>query len=157
MERRAKRLSREKRLELLNDCIISDLSIREYASLRNIGYGTLSGWATREGISLKNEKKKIFPSSKVETSLLNEGAAPENNNNGSFSFIDLTASYTKDASPPSFSSFIADEASQELPCTEDLLTCGLEIRMPSGVMLKVEPVPFSALWPQVVEFVRALS
>jgi hypothetical protein len=113
---------------------------------------------TQEGVSLKNEKKKIFPSPKVKTSLLNEEATPENNNNGSLSFIDLTASYTKDTTPPFLSSFIPDEASQgSPPCTKELLACGLEIRMPSGVMLKVGPVPFSALWPQVVEFVRALA
>jgi hypothetical protein len=33
----------------------------------------------------------------------------------------------------------------------------LEIRLPNGIMLKIDQVPFDTLCPQVVEIVRALA
>jgi len=160
MKRNAK-FTREQRLALLKECVASELTIREYTTLKNIGYSTLTGWATQEGISLVKEKKKIFSNPQPKVSL--EGKRATFNadlkykHSGGFSFIDVTG-YTKDDAS-SFSSPI-----NFYPVDENLSRkkdsprfCGMEIRMPNGVTLKVDNIPFQALWPQVVGFVRALA
>lgn len=159
MKPRSKKFGREERISLLKDCITSNLSILKYAALKNIGYSTIHWWASQQGISLTKEKKKFLSDDSAKTSLadeaLNMATYLKDKGMEDFSFINLT-DHIKDA--PSFlSSSIPHQASRELHYSKDSSPCGLEIRMPSGVMLKIEQVPFSALWPQVVEFVRALA
>ena len=60
MKPRSKRFEREEQIALLKDCIASNLSVREYAVFRNIGYSTMTGWASQQGISLAKEKKKFL-------------------------------------------------------------------------------------------------
>jgi hypothetical protein len=159
MKPRSKKFAREERIALLKDCIASNLSIRKYAALKNIGYSTIHWWASQQGISLAKEQKKFLSDGSVKTSLADEAPNTATNlkNQGmeDFSFINLT-DHIKNG-PPFLSSSIPHKASRELHCSKDSSSCSLEIRMPSGVMLKVDQVPFSALWPQVVEFVRALA
>lgn len=159
MTEKIKKFSSEQRISLLKDCIESKLTIREYAMLKNVGYSTLTGWATQEGISLKKEKKKFISETLAKANLGDEApntnADLKDNGNEGFSFINIT-DHIKNAAPPLLSS-ATPQASQALHCPKDSHPCGLEIRMPNGVMLKVEQVPFGALWPQVVEFVRALA
>ena len=154
-----RRFSREERIALLKDCIASKLSIRKYAALKDIGYSTIHWWASQQGISLVKEQKKFLSDGSVKTSLADEAPNTVTNlkNQGmaDFSFINLTG-HIKEV-PPFLSPSIPQQASREPNCPKDSPPCGLEIRMPSGVMLKVDQVPFSALWPQVVEFVRALA
>lgn len=160
MKPRRQRLTQEQRIALLEDCVTSSLTVREYAALKNVGYSTLNGWAAQAGFSLIS-KKKIFSGHQEQTSLADEtplSSHADFNDKKSqiFSFIDMT-NYTKDAAPPFLSSAIPRPA-QESPCTKDLPpSCGLEIRMPNGVMLKVDQVPFPALWLQITELVRAVA
>lgn len=159
MKARSKKFGREEQIALLKDCIASNLSIREYAVLKNIGYSTINGWASQQGISLAKEKKKLLSDSSAKTSLAD--VVPNTANDikdkemKGFSFITLTDHIKEPA--PFLSSSTPRQASQEPHCPKDSPPCGLEIRMSNGVMLKVGQVPFSALWPQVVEFVRALA
>lgn len=159
MKPRSKRFEREEKIALLKDCIASNLSIREYAVSKNIGYSTINEWASRQGISLAKEKKKRLSDDPSKTSLA--GGSPNTTNNlkdkkmEDFSFITLTDHIKGPV--PFLSSSISHQASQEPHFPKDSPPCGLEIRMPNGVMLKVGQIPFSALWPQVVEFVRALA
>jgi hypothetical protein len=159
MKPRSKRFEREEQIALLKDCIASNLSIREYAVFKNIGFSTINGWASQQGISLTKEKKKLLSDDSAKTNSADEApnTATDLKDKGmeDFSFINLT-DHIKDI-PPFLSSSIPHQTSQELHCPKDSPLCGLEICMPSGVMLKVGQVPFSALWPQVVEFVRALD
>lgn len=159
MKPRSKKFGREERIALLKDCIASKLSIRKYAALKNIGYSTIHWWASQQGISLTKEQKKFLSDGSAKTSLADEEPNTATNLNNQemedFSFINLT-DHIKN-SPPFLSSSIPQQASREPHCPKDSPPCGLEIRMPSGVTLKVDQVPFSALWPQVVEFVRALA
>ncbi len=159
MKPRSKKFGREERITLLKDCIASNLSIREYAILKNIGYSTINGWASQQGISLTKEKKKLLCDDPSKLNLTDEAPnmASDLKDKGmeDFSFINLT-DHIKDV-PTFLSSSTPHQAPQELHCPKDAPLCGLEIRMPSGVMLKVDQVPFSAVWPQVVEFVRALA
>jgi hypothetical protein len=159
MKLRSKKFGQEERIALLNDCIESNLSIRNYASLKNIGYSTIHWWASQQGISLTKERKKLLFNDSAKTSLVDEVSNTstdlQTKRMEDFSFINLT-DHIKDA-PAFLSSPLPHQAPQELHCPKDALLCGLEIRMPSGVMLKVEQVPFSALWPQVIDFVRALA
>lgn len=160
MKPRRQSLTREQRIALLEDCAASSLTVRRYAALKDVGYSTLTGWASREGISLL-KKKKLFSGHQEKISLAGEAATPSHPDSNDkvsqgLSFIDIT-SYTKDAAPPTLLSATPHQA-QEPICPKDLPpSCGLEIRMPNGVMLKVDQVPFHDLWPQVVEFVRALA
>jgi|GEM_PF-5875683 len=162
MKPRSKKFSPEDRIALLKGCVETKLSVRQYALLKKVGYSTLTGWASQAGISLRNKKQKICSTThQVKTSLadgftpFNEDVSEYNNSEG-FSFIDLTPQ-AKEATPPFLSGFIPHQVHQEPDCIKDPATCGLEIRMPNGVMLKVEQVPFNALWPQVIEFVRVLT
>ena len=158
MEPRRKRFGREEQIALLKDCITSHLSVREYVSLKNIGYSTITGWANQQGISLAKEKKKLLSDGSTKTNLVdgtpNMAHDLKDKKMEGFSFISLT-DHIKEPTPVLPSSN-RHQPSQETHCFKDLPPCGLEIRMPNGVMLKVDEVPFSALWPQVVEFVRTL-
>jgi len=156
-----KKFGQEERIALLKDCITSNLSIKEYAVLKNIGYSTFNGWASQQGISLKKEKKKFSSDALAKTNLADEipnmATDPKNKGKEGFSFINLT-DHIKGSTPFLFHSNPHQISQvQESHYLKDSPPCGLEIRMPSGVMLKVDQVPFSALWPQVVEFVRALA
>jgi hypothetical protein len=155
-----RKFGREEQIALLKDCITSNLSIREYAVLKNIGYSTINGWASQQGISLAKEKKKLFLDSSAKTSLTDDAPNTSNDDKDKkemegFSFITLTE-HMKEV-PPFLSSPIPHETVPDLPRPQDLPLCGFEIHMPRGIMLKVEQVPFSALWAQVVSFVRALG
>lgn len=149
MKPRSKKFEREEQIALLKDCIASNLSIREYAVFKNLGYSTIHGWASQQGISLAKEKKKFLSDD-----------APDKTNDikdkemKGFSFIPLT-DHIQGTTPPFL--FHQTSQAQESHCPKDSPSCDLEIRMPSGVMLKIDQVPFGALWPQVVEFVRALA
>ena len=93
MKPRSKRFEREEQIALLKDCIASNLSIREYAVFKNIGYSTINGWASQQGISLAKEKKKLLCDDSAKTSLAD--GAPNTGNDlkdkemEGFSFITL--------------------------------------------------------------------
>lgn len=139
------RFSKEQQIALLQEFMASELSGREYAALKNVGYSTLTRWASQLGVSL------------AKTSLPSSGEMPiakttfQNSQHEGFSFINLTEEI-KEVPPTCGVSLFSGHAVQE-----SASPCGLEIKMPNGVMLKVDQVPFGALWPQIVEFVRALA
>ena len=137
------RYSQEQRIALLQECISSGLKARDYAALKNIGYSTLTRWASQLGISLA----KIPSSHSNETPSVK--TSPKHNQGEGFSFINLT-DQLKEANPTFNPSSFPNQ-----PPQGD--SCGLEIQMPNGVVLKVKQVPFHALWPQVVDFVRTLA
>jgi hypothetical protein len=145
----------------VKDCAASQLTTREYAALKKIGYSTLTKWATQQRVSLAKDKEKISPSFQAKVNFLNKASELDSSlkpdNNGNFSFISLTASQNKTADPV-FSPFLLGQASQETSCPKDLpVSCDMEIRMPNGVTLKIGRIPFQALWPQVVEFIQTLG
>jgi len=138
------RFSKEQQIALLQECMASGLSGREYAALKQVGYSTLTRWASQLGVPLTQ-------TSLPRTGSISSKAAPQNNHQERFSFIDLTGQGNE--APPNFeASLLPGPSVQESPSP-----CGLEIQMPNGVMLKFDRVPFGALWPRVVEFVRALA
>lgn len=102
MKPRSKRFEREEQIALLKDCIASNLSIREYAVSKNIGYSTINEWASRQGISLAKEKKKLLCDGPSKTSLAD--GSPNTANNlkekemEGFSFITL-ADHIKGPAP----------------------------------------------------------
>lgn len=153
MKPKNKKFSPEARAALLQGCVTSGLSIREYAALKNVGYSTLNKWASQTGISLA--KKQNIREVPAKTTLTDPNETPrtstdsDNRSKEGFSFINLT-NRIKDATPgPSFF--------HHKILKRDAFSCGLEIRLPNGIMLKIDQVPFDTLCPQVVEIVRALA
>jgi hypothetical protein len=149
-------LTREQRIAVLKDCAESPLSVREYAALKNLGYSTLTRWASREGISLTRGKEEN-PSGLQDPLSLTDKSAIAHKDTGSFSFIDVTShaknrnSFSPTMSPPS-----QKPGNFQLPET-NLSSCVIEIRLPNGVMLKVEQVPSHDFWSQAVGFVQAFA
>ena len=106
---------------------------------KNIGYSTINGWASQQGISLAREKKKLLPDGPAKTRLSDEtpntATGLKDKGMESFSFINLT-DHIKDAAPFLSPSILHQTSqAQESHCPKDSPPCGLEIRMPSGVML----------------------
>jgi hypothetical protein len=155
MQVKRQKFSKEQQRELLQECMASGLKVREYAALKNIGYSTLNKWAAEIGISLAKKQnisdalEKILLPCPDET--LGANADFQNNSTEGFSFINLTEQI-KETLPNFGASLLFGQAVQE-----NASPCGLEIQMPNGVMLKVGQVPFGALWPRIVEFVRVLA
>jgi hypothetical protein len=157
------RLTREQWIALLKDCASSGLSIRQYAALKNVGYSTLTKWAALTGISLKRNPRQAFSQFEIpsveENSVLKDHECLNTQNNEAFSFIEVT-SYVNKGEP-------TQNVAPTTPCRTlkepvsspplDLPSCGLEICMPNGVILKVDQVPFPALWPQIMELVCAVA
>ena len=144
MQAKKQKSTKEQRIALLEECIASGLKVREYAALKNVAYSTLTRWASQLGVSLAKAPSPRFnetPGAK---------GNPHNNQEG-FSFINLTGQI-KEATAGFGPLFFPHQASQE-----DTSPCGLEIWMPNGVTLKVDQVPFGALWPQVIQLVRAFT
>lgn len=138
--------TKEQRIALLQECMASGLKPREYAALKDIGYSTLTRWASQLGVSLS--KTSLPPSQELPGT---QAVPPNNNGKESFSFINITEQI-KEAAPNFCDSFLSNQFLQaEAPA------CDLEIRMPNGVMVKVGQVPFDALRSYVVEFVRAFA
>jgi hypothetical protein len=164
-----RKLRREQRAAILQDCIASSLSIREYATQRNIGYSTLTKWASRAGISLSNEKKKhlcesplVLPPIESQASAARKGKDADH----FFSFIEVTKD-TADMGRSSPSPVSGCQAHgnpmlhgnvQPPPHPKALpLPCSIELRLPAGLILKVEQIPLHDFLPQAVEFIRALA
>ena len=143
MQAKRQRFRKEQQIALLQEFVVSGLSGREYAALKKVGYSTLTKWAGQNNISLT---KPAFP-----CEMPNPQTISKNDHREGFSFVNLTDP-VKEASPGFDASLLFGQAVQE-----NTTPCGLEIQMPNGVMLKVGQVPFGALWPQIVEFVRALA
>jgi len=143
MEAKRQRFSKEQQIALLQEFVASGLSGREYAALKKVGYSTLTKWASQHGISMT---KSSFPYEMPDP----QTVSPNNHQEG-FSFVNLT-DQVKGTSPSFGASLFFGQAVQE-----NTPPCGLEIQMPNGVMLKVGQAPFGALWPKVVELVRALA
>lgn len=164
-----RKLTREQRAAILQDCIASSLSIREYAAHRNIGYSTLTKWASRAGISLSNEKKKhLRESPPVLPPVENQASAARKDKDAGnfFPFIEVTndtADMGRFSGPPV--SGCQDHGNptpygnvQPSPHPKGLpLPCSIELRLPSGLILKVEQIPLHDFLPQAVEFARALA
>lgn len=92
--------TKEQRIALLQECMASGLKPREYAALKDIGYSTLTRWASQLGVSLS---KTSLPYS---AELPGAQAVPPNNNGKeSFSFINLTEQI-KEAAPNFCDSFV---------------------------------------------------
>src|SRR5271169_524790 len=118
MKPRSNKFNQEQRIALLRGCVESKLSVREYATLKNVGYSTLTAWASQARISLKNKQQKICSTlHQVKTSLadestpVNEDGSKHNNSEG-FSFIDITHQ-AKKAVPPFLSGLMPHQVPQE--------------------------------------------
>lgn len=149
-----KRFSREEKIKLLEDYEISRMPPKEYAHLKGIGLSTLHKWSLQLRGPLRERGKKPsavtnnMPTSNSET--FSEDKRREDNKQGtllpsfesasSLSFIDITSQVGKDSRQ----------------VTQRLEPCELEIRLPNGVTLKLEKVPFLHAWSQVNEWVREL-
>lgn len=148
------RRTREEKIKLLEDYEISRMSPKDYAQLKGIGLSTFHKWSLQLRGPLRERDEKA---SAVESNTLNSNSSAFSEEKGrkeinkqdallpsftsSLSFIDITSQLRKEP----------HQASQSLE------SCGLEIRLPNGVMLKLEKVPFHHAWDQVIEWVRELS
>jgi hypothetical protein len=164
-----RKLRREQRVAILQDCIASSLTVREFAARQNIKYGTLTQWASREGISLINEKKKDLLESPPAPAPMEsqESAIRKDKDVGNFfPFIEVTndtAAMSRSSAPPV--SFCQNHGNSTLhrniqppPRPKDSpLPCSIELRLPTGLILKVEQIPLHDFLPQAVEFARALA
>ena len=149
-----RQLTREQKVALLNGYADSPLRVRDYAALNHVGYSTLVGWASQEGVSLR--KKKILGDFKgVVDGTVAASERPEKEKGG-FSFIDVTG-YTKGSAAPLSSPTAFHQTPESSACPGPSLPFGLEIRIPSGITVKVDQVPAHEFWPQVIGFVRAFA
>ncbi len=153
--KKQQRFSKEQQIELLQECMTSGLKVRDYAALKNIGYSTINKWAAENGISLAKKQNISDSLEKIllpcPDKTLGASADFQNNNKQGFSFINLTHQI-KEASPDFGASLPSGQVARE-----DASPCGLEIQMPNGVMVKVDQLTFGALWPKVVELIRAFA
>lgn len=164
-----RKLTREQRAAILQDCIVSSLSIREYAAQRNIGYSTLKKWASRVGISLSNEKKKHLRESPPTLPPVGSQAPAirkDKDADNFFPFIEVTndtadmgcfplppvSGCQEHGNPTLHGNLQPSPHPKGLP-----LPCSIELRLPTGLVLKVEQIPLHDFLPQAVEFVRALA
>lgn len=159
MGTKGRSFTREERIKLLKEYGVSGISPKEYAQVKGIGVSTLYKWSSQLRIPLLGvggSKKNSSVESrtiKPESEPVPEGKRRRYKKHdiflhppaSSLSFIDITSRIDKDS--VSFSQ----------QATQNLDSCSLEIRLPSGVMLKLEKVPFNHAWAQVVELVRALG
>lgn len=169
MDPNFRKLTREQRAAILQDCIASSLSIQEYAAHRNIRYSTLTQWALRSGISLSNEKKKYLRESPLVSAPMEsqESAVRKDKDVGNFfPFIEVTndtVAMSRSSLPPV--SVCQDHGNSTLhrnvqppPRPKDSpLPCSIELRLPTGLILKVEQIPLHDFLPQAIEFARALA
>jgi transposase-like protein len=154
MKPKNKRFTREEKIRLLEDYEASGMSPKDYAQLKGLGLSTLNRWSLKLRGPLRERGKaassvtNTMPSSNSET--FSEDKRREDNkqdallaslaSTSSISFIDITSQVRK-VSPQ---------------VIQNLEPCEIEILLPSGIILKLEKVPFHHIWPQVVEWVREL-
>jgi hypothetical protein len=161
MTQPSNRLTREQWIALLKDCASSNLSVRQYATLKNVGYSTLTKWSALTGISLRKHPRQVLSQSAIPS---NEASPAPNDheglniqNNEGFSFIDITNYAKGDPHPNAPPTAPRCTLSEPIFPPSDFPPCGLEIRMPNGIILKVDAVPFPDLWPKITELVRAVA
>jgi len=170
MQSTVRKFTEEQRFAVVAGCANSGLTIREYAALNNVSLSALDKWSKKSGIALrerpgsgqcsqidplrkrepmaktKRPDQDPAPHPKVAEPTIETGNAIDANASGSmngsmgqgFSFVDIT-NYAK------------PQASLETPLG------GLEIRMPNGVQLKVDHIPFESLWQQVAWVAKTLG
>ncbi len=146
----------EQRRAILKDCVESPLSGREYAACHNIGYSTLTRWASKEGVSLakgvKGVKNRSFLSKKNKKTPLDD--LPLTNE---FPFVEVTGCVVKrlpdDRSASSGNSPDSVHIERQNPSP----FLGMEICLPNGVNLKIAHIPAHEFWRQAAGFVRTLS
>ena len=131
-----KRHSRKKRIQIVEGCIASGLGTREYATLKNVGYSTLGKWSRELGIPLFRKKEAGIKTSQ-----------PTKAFDSSMSFMDISSHIEKNKASSILSALLPQQSSQ------DLSRFSMEIRLPSGVMVKVDHI----LFPQMIECVKALT
>ncbi|MBA3814461.1 MAG: hypothetical protein H0X26_08275 [Alphaproteobacteria bacterium] len=154
MKSKNRRFTREEKIRLLEDYEISKMSPKECAELKGIGLSTFHRWSLQLRGPLRERGKKASAVMKNRPSLnsetFSEDKRREDNKQDTLlaslastsgvSFIDITSQVGKSAQQTA----------------QNLEPCQLEIRLPNGVTLKLEKVPFHHAWSQVVEWVREL-
>jgi hypothetical protein len=150
------RFTQEQRLAILEGYAASNLGARQYADLNHIGFSTLAKWAREEGVSLRR-KKKGPPSADFQ-----EGTAGKEGNQQNscgtakeiFSFIDMTGYAQGVPFEPRVVPAQGDETARRARTAQ---SCGMEIRLPNGIMIRLDQVSAHEFWSRAIGFVRALA
>jgi hypothetical protein len=149
------RFTQEQRQVLSEEYAASNLSARQYADLHCVGFSTLAKWAREEGVSLRRKKKKPLADFQERAAdLKGSQQTPCGTVNEVFSFIDMTGyargvPFEPCAVPPK-----GDETSGR---PSPFSPCGMEIRLPNGITIRIDQVSVDEFWPQAIRFVRALA
>lgn len=149
------RFTHEQRIALLEGYAASNLGARQYADLNHVGFSTLAKWAREEGVSLRR-KKKGLPADFQEGTAGKEGN--QQNACGTakeiFSFIDMTG-YAQGI--PFELRDVPPQGDETARGSRSSHSCGMEIRLPNGIMIRFDQVSAHEFWPQAIGFVRALG
>lgn len=156
MGTRSRSFTREERIKLLEGYEVSGMNIKDYAQGKGIGVSTLYKWSSQLRMPLRGSEKAF--------SVVNEMIKPDSESFlkekqkryketdvflqpplSGLSFIDITSQMGK------------NPVSSSQQSAQSINSRGLEIRLPSGVTLKIEKAPFNHVWIRVVEWVRALG
>lgn len=148
------RFTQEQRSALLEGYATSNLSARQYAGLNCVGFSTLAKWAGEEGISLRRKKKNLPVDFQEGGNSLKGNQQNSRTADEVFSFIDMTG-HAKGV--PFESRVSSSQAHEHSGHSSPLSPCGMEIRLPTGITIRINQVSTPEFWPQVMEFVRVFA